>query len=413
MNCEVALTRLWKEEVRKSAGRAPIGWWYARGRKGHWRMSRMKVCFGLLIVAAIIVAAMAFLFCRKPAGRLPVGFSTAEENVVDAPVAQSRPADAVPILPVEESQEELFEDLELAGLSEDVTDEVHLEATLLARNPIHPGRAALQEQMRQETAEESFLHLTDNDNFKMLAPLMASLPLSPGCYASDCRIVRKMTRIRKLLAEAQKDPQGVSSFLQGQLKAISETFPDAHSQFMKMLREKKPGQRVTLTQLPEAQKQRLLSTAAVYVLSEIGAYDSLPLLAELSTQGKPDRSANFAGSCQVNPTFLLYGMHRLVRGFPEAELSSEARQARATYLAMADEAGLSEPETITVTAWDALYHEGDFRKTLPGQQFIFPKGQPTIEMTRFPSLQELSRSAIQVLLGEQRKFVRQAFPNSD
>jgi len=299
---------------------------------------------------------------------------------------------------------------EVLDLSAEVAAEAYRDAVSAVENPIHPGRARLQEQMRRETPAQTFARLVDNDNFRMLIPSMGSVPFSPGCYAADRKIVRKMNRVRKLVADGRKDPRGVSALLTERLEAMAATFPSAYREFTRTLSGPKAASKLTLEELPDVQKQRLQSTVAVYVLSEIGACDALPVLAKLSARGRPDlRSANFAGSCQVNPTFLLYGMHRLLQAFPESGLSEGALKARRAYLAAAGRAGIPDPETMTVPAWDAMYHEDDYRRTLLRQGFHEPGGQPVIELTVFPPLRRLSVSRVQRLLKRMRVFVREAF----
>ena len=369
-------------------------------------MWKRKARYGLLVVAGVASVVVLLLVLR--AEDRPV-----EEVRGVVAAAADAPGQAAGAAAAPAGEAAYWKQIQVvADLAEEVSEELLREGASLADNPVHPGRLALQRQMRRETAEQTFLHLTDNDNFKMLAPLMASRPLSPGCYASDVRIMCKMTRIRKLLAGAREDPQGVSAFLQEQLSAVAKTFPAAYEDFMRMLKADRGGGRLVVKELPEAQKQRLLSTTAVYVLSEIGAYDSLPLLARLSTSGKPADSANFAGSCQVNPTFLLYAMHGLTGDLPEGRLSAVARSARAEYLAAAEKAGIPHPDRTTVAAWDAPYHEDDFRTMLPGRQLRLPRGQPTVELTVFPAMPGLSPSNVRQLLGKMRAFVQEAFAAS-
>jgi len=301
-------------------------------------------------------------------------------------------------------------DLDLAeGIREELLADLLRKADTFSRYPVHPGRAALQEQMRQETMAQTFEHVADNDNIRMLVPAMGSIPFTPGCYPADLRIVSRATRVRKLLADAgESSAAGTSRFYQDQLRALSESFRTAYEEFEKTLRA--TSGKVRLKGLPEVQKQRLQSTIAVYVLSEIGAYDALPLLAKLSTEGKPNLNRPlFAGSCQVNPVFLLYSMHRLVKSLPEDDLTSEARRARLGYLSQAAKAGIQEAQPVTVPSWKAMYDENDSRSMLPGG-LAPPEDQPTIALTIYPTLHKLSGGEVQELLHELRVFVEEAFP---
>ncbi len=243
----------------------------------------------------------------------------------------------------------------------------------------------------------------------MLMPVMGSVPFSPGLYASDIRVMCKMTRIRKLLEDAQANPTSISTFLQEQLSIMVEDFPAVHEEYVRSLK-KKSGNRAS-KQLPEVSRYRLLSSVAVYVLSEISDYDSLPLLAKISTQGRPRRSADLAGNCLVNRKFLLYGMHQLVRQIPEYQLSKEARKAREEYLVMAERLGIPDSRKLEVAGWNAYYHKDDFRETLPGKT-LYSENQSTIELTVFPSLMGLDTRETERLLSNIRTFVNQRFPNN-
>ncbi len=301
------------------------------------------------------------------------------------------------------------EDIDVEDLTEPSLLDAARKASMLLENPIHSGRIKLQTQMRDETPQESFANLTDNDNIAMLTPLMGGQPFSPGYYAADIRTMCKMARIRKLLADARENPEHISSFLKEQLLTMNEKFPLAYEEFMQLIKNKSPGTKLTTSELRDVQKYRLLSTAAVYVLSEINAYDSLPLMAKLSTQGKVAQRPDFAGNCQINPKFLLYAMHKLVKEFPEDQLSEEATKRRLDYLVMAKKLGVPDTAKVYVAAWDAYYQEDDFRKRRLGKK-LYTENQPVIELTEFPQLNKLSSGKTKGLLRSIGTFVDTAFP---
>jgi hypothetical protein len=305
-------------------------------------------------------------------------------------------------------QYQSFKDDGIQELMDQTTREVSRKAISLIKNPRHPGMAKLQEQMRQESTEETFLNLTDNLNIAMTIPVMAERPFTPGYYAADTKMVCKMTRVRKLLDEARKNPELISSFLQEQLSTIAQEFPSIYEEYMQLLNNDAETTKLTFKELPEVDKQRLLSTTAIYVLSEINAYDSLPIMARLSTQ-RIQRSSDFAGNSQVNPKFLLYSMHRLIKQFPEGQLSGEAQRARTKYLSIAERIGIPDPKKIKVPTWEAPYQEDDIRKVLPGTMF-YAKDQPVIELTEYPPLNKLSRQKVEHLLKNAKAFVDVAFP---
>ncbi len=279
-------------------------------------------------------------------------------------------------------------------------------AEAVLENPVHPGRARLQERIRKETPEETFLRLADNDSLVMLMPAMGSRLLVFGMYTSDRAMLLKLTRVRKLLADARSEPRKVAAFLQGQLTSMASTFDEK----LRERNERTKYLRWYITsELEEVAQAKVRSTVAVYILSEINASHSLPTLAQLSTQGSPDDEPDEAGTGPVNRKFLFYAMHRLVSGFPEDSLPSKAAQARREYLAKAAALNIPEAKPRKVTSWHADYHEDDFRRMLPGKRLNW-KNQPFIEMSSFPRLRHLTKQNIEDLLADLREFTQMALP---
>ena len=68
------------------------------------------------------------------------------------------------------------------------------------------------------------------------------------------------------------------------------------------------------------------------------------------------------------------------------------------------------PKKLKVPAWNASYHENDIRRLLPGRK-LDTKGQPTIELSEFPSLSKLENGKVELLLEKMRGFVDEAFPS--
>ena len=153
----------------------------------------------------------------------------------------------------------------------------------------------------------------------------------------------------------------------------------------------------------------MLATAAVYVLAELNVSDVLSVLAKLSRQGRTPDNVELAGDCPVNHKFLLCAAHGVIKGFPETSLGDAAQKARREYLAAAAAAGLPDAETITVSAWDAIYHENDYRRMLPGKN-LYMGNQPSIKVTKFPALGGLTRPELRRLLGKMRQFAAAALP---
>jgi len=285
--------------------------------------------------------------------------------------------------------------VDLGGLDDEAVDYYSKRAEYMLDNPVHPGRAKLQAQMRKETVRETFHNMTDNDELAMLMPVMGGSPFSPGTYESDVVIVSKMTRVRKLLEDARENPNEVAAFLQEQLRELAKDYPQQYTKFLKELNEAGPDGLHT-KQLPEHSRTRLLCTAAVYVLSQIRVDNALPTLAWLSTQGEPGKEI----SCPVNPKFLFYAMHNIIQKSPRASLSGNSYE----YLEKTKAMNIPDAKRIKVTTWNAHFHEDDFRRMLPENKLDISI-QPTIELERFPSLDNLSTRKAESLLAELRDLI--------
>lgn len=303
---------------------------------------------------------------------------------------------------------------ELGAVGE-VQNLLHADLVRQARNfsefPAHPGRASLQAQMQGESMHQTFERIADDDHLRMLVPALGSVPFSPGAYSADVAIVGKSIIVRKLIEDAQAASSAhASAFYQDQLRQAAKSFPEALGEFQQTLADARG--KITLEELPPVQVQRLKNAAAVYLLAEIGAHDALPLLAEISSQGHPDFARpQFPGSCPVNPTFLLYSMHKLVRSLPDTSLSDAARETRRRYLQTAAALGVTEGQSVQRASWRAEHDENDFRLTLP-RGLAPPKNQPEINLTLYPAQSHLTGPEVQHLLTELRRLVERAYPNS-
>lgn len=307
---------------------------------------------------------------------------------------------------------QVSEDYQMQQVIDQTVDSVSQKGVSLLDNPVHPGRAKLQKQMKQETLEETFSRLADNDSLMMLGPIMGAQFFAAGLYPSDVTVMCKMTCIRKLLADARSRPEEAASFLLDQLQIMGKDFPRVRTEFWQRWKESSVNGLMEISEWPDSEKYKLKSTAAVYVLSEINASKSLPALAWISTQGKPkEDDPEVAGTCLVNRKFVFYAMHKLVSQFPEAILSNEAASVRERYLIKAADKNITETSQHKVASWDAYYHEDDFRRTLPRKK-LYMAGQPSIELSRFPSLRHLTTQDIEDLFVDLREFTLLAFPNS-
>ena len=278
------------------------------------------------------------------------------------------------------------------------------------RNPIHPGRSALRKRLRQETAEETFMHLPDMDGVAMCFLQLHSIGFAPGNYDSDTAIITGLTPVRKFLKDAREHPEKIVPFLEQQLIEMSKLQQKKCEEYARLkvkvnglVTSPSPG-------LPEDTQDVLRSTAAVYVLSEIGACQSLPVIAWLSELRWPLTNPNDQYTRTVSKKFLFYAMHTLVSQMSEESLSEQAVQARLQYLELAQTARIPESTRVRVTSWDAYYHEQDFRRTTL-QKKLNMEAEPTIEMSHYPEL-HMEEQDLEPLLAAQRKFTKLAFPDA-
>jgi len=329
-----------------------------------------------------------------------------DAEITDAGVARV-PAIGIPIDPYEN---DAFEKL----LDESAELVSHKGMSLLD-NPVHPGRATLQERMRHETPEQTFFRLADNENIAMVITALGDTPFIIGSYASDPKIVSKMTRIRKLLVDAQAEPKRVTAFLERQLTSMVATFDEKHAAFEEDYRQLNE-QPMHTPDLPDMFQDRLRATAAIYVLCEADCFESLPILARLSVQGTP--STEWDPVAEGRPStslvcrrFVFYGMHKLATRLPQESLSRQALQAREKYMVLAKARHIPEAKPVKVTSWQAFYHEDDFRRTILRKKLAMDDRE-TIEITEFPAL-DLINDEVEQLLAALREFTQLAFPNAE
>jgi hypothetical protein len=245
-------------------------------------MSRKKILFASAVFGAVVVV---LLFLRKSSEPpLSVGEqSETESRTVAVEQPEHVTEQTLGHIPRsvsgagEKSLPLAVDHTDLQELSNQVVSSSSRKADYLLDNPVHPGRASLQESMHAETAQQTYLHLTDNDNFLTLVPMTDGRPFSPGLYESDVVIVTKMTRVRKLLADARANPREMAGFLEQQIRTLAPKFPSQYEQFKREM-EGQTGPYVC-PELPDYRKTRILCTTAVYVLSQIKASESLPTLA--------------------------------------------------------------------------------------------------------------------------------------
>ncbi|MHC4751323.1 MAG: hypothetical protein ACYTFW_15810 [Planctomycetota bacterium] len=356
-------------------------------------MHKYKIFLSLIVVAVAVAAC--FTLSRNQETLTTTESQIEREVKVSSPLQKQQADEAISkqrngdtVAGIPESPKRSLAlyalDADIKSLTDEVVEYDSKSANYMLNYPVQPGRAKLQKQIRTETAAETFLHLSDNDNLAMLMPVMGGHPFSPGIYESDVVIVTKMTRIRKLLADGKEEPYEVAKFLERQIRTLGKEYS---MQYEKYEQTKKDGNRHS-HELPNYLKTRILCTTAVYVLSQIAASDSFPTLVWLSEQRN--------NSLPVNRRFLFYAMHNLVQKSPSLDTSGH-------YLEKAKAMNIADAKQIRVTAWNAHFHEDDFRRMLPYSR-IDLQTQPTVELERFPCLAQLGREKVEFLLRNLRQL---------
>ncbi len=367
-------------------------------------MSKNKVILGLMAVAVITGTLLVFSRIQQTPitvegqiePKVDVASPTQEQQVAK-PTGKQQTENIVIQVPQTSEQNLLSptQHAEFDGLVGQMGDYYSNKIDNMLENPVHPGRAKLHKQMRKETFGQTFDNLVNNGNFAMLMPVMGGSPFSPGVYESDIVIVSRMTRVRKLLEDARKNPAEVAAFLQKQITELVKDYPQQYTEFLQNLDAAGP-EGLRSKELSDHHKTRLLCTSAVYVLSQIGDTDSLETLAWLSEQGEAGKK----NSWPVNPKFLFYAMHNIVQKSPGASLSGNSYE----YLEKTSALDIPDAKKIKVPSWNAFYHEGDFRRMLPGSRIDLSL-QPTIELEIFPQLEHLNAKTAESLLTDLRQLV--------
>ena len=291
------------------------------------------------------------------------------------------------------------------------TTEIAKETNALIKHPIHEGRKQIIDEIKVENFEECFMNTTTTDNIFMLFSSFGSTMFSPGFYDSDVIMIRSMTRARRLMELAKENPDENARFLENQINEIGSNYDLHRSEFLKLARSNSLP--VIIKELNQFQQDTIHLTIAIYLLSEINAYQSLPAMLNLSKSGNVRRqnwgddafypdNENFP----VNPQFLIYSMHRLVVNYPENLLSEQALQARTEYLKKADELHVSLPRTVSVATWDSPYKEDDYRLRLPQlKREMNVSFQKKMYLTVYPlSVYRLSRDDVNMLLDKLENF---------
>jgi hypothetical protein len=92
-------------------------------------------------------------------------------------------------------------------------------------------------------------------------------------------------------------------------------------------------------------------------------------------------------------------MHTSVQKAPEGRFSGKTAGIRNNYLKKTGFIKIPSARQVEVATWNALYHEDDFRKKIPGMK-IDSSLQPKTKLERFPSLENVRSRKIKSLFKE-------------
>jgi hypothetical protein len=250
----------------------------------------------------------------------------------------------------------------------------------------------IQEQLAKETVEQSIKNLPAFDD---TVPNLASLGNNmidgaPHTYAFAKRYYPGLNRVRKILEESRSKPDRVVRILKEKLEHATDDYKQILLEDQKEMNSRNP---IVNTRWSEFEKRRIYLSSSVYLLSQFGTYEALPLMAKLfiAQEDVPKLFADqseavinhiVANGMLVNRLFLFYVMHRLVKNYPRDKLSPQALKRLDEYL----EASKDIPDypQVSVPSWRAAYEAWDYRITILRKDLGMDK-QPHIRVHQFPA----------------------------
>jgi len=254
-------------------------------------------------------------------------------------------------------------------LEEMITAEVAEEAHNILPVKISKHRADLLETLSTENTLDSIENLPNFDDTRIKHTIADALPYDS--YAFLIQFLPKLTRIRKIIQETQSNAtrEQVIAVLTQKLEYSINGYSDVLVEFHNAMLA--AGGSIRHLRPPEHRKRQTYSAAAVYLFSELRAYETLPLLSKLY---------HCKRKLPVSRLFVFYSMHLLASDYPREALSAKAEKALDAYLLAVQ--NLPQPVVLSVTTPDAAYHEADPRIWIRHQDIL--KGQPKCNLRMYP-----------------------------
>ncbi|HUT29907.1 MAG TPA: hypothetical protein VMX13_08955 [Sedimentisphaerales bacterium] len=324
-------------------------------------LTSVTVLCALLVLSFILLAHKS-----APAGKLSLTttYAPREPNIASS-------TDRPPAVAATTARSVLNQspDRQFADLLETTTTDVAEQAELILPAKISDLRSKLLKTLSKETTLQSVENLPNYDDTQKQDFIQNATTLD----SYDClfQLIPDLTRVRKILQDTPNSPNAheVIARLMAKLSYSTHGYAEVLLAFREARRKDRESVRTSVPH--EWERRQAYSAAAVYLLSELHAYEALPLMSKVyfSQEKLP-----------LSRLFVFYAMHLLVVDYPRKELSPQAQNALDAYLQAA--ADLPKPIIRPLTTWKAAYDETDVRVSVIHQDLL--RNQPRLQVRIYP-----------------------------
>ena len=261
-------------------------------------------------------------------------------------------------------------DTQLAHLVDTATADAAKQAKQIIPDKISKPRSRLLKTLSKETTLQSIENLPNFDDTQKRNFIQHT-------YISDSYdflfiFIPRLARVRKILEDTPNspNPHEVTSELMMKLQYSTHGYAEVLLAFQEAMLKNRESVRTSTPH--DWQRRQVYSAAAVYLLSELRAYDALPLMSKVyhSEEKLP-----------LSRLFVFYAMHLLAVDHPRTDLSPQAQKALDAYLQAS--ADLPKPVIQSMATSKAAYDETDVRVSIMRQNLL--KNQPKLQMRIYPA----------------------------
>ncbi len=223
-----------------------------------------------------------------------------------------------------------------------ITQEVIKDVERIIPQEAHPWQSKLVQTMSSESIEETINNLPNFDDLSLAETSVMGMRIAPdhGPFQAIC--VTRLTRVRKILALGRSQPETVIPLLREKLLYAIDGFQQARKAFDDMV--KRSGGRWAegtwaQSEPSELTKRQTWAAAAVYLLTELGDYESLPILTRMYQEMEGP----------INPApydYAVYAMYQLLKVHPRKGLNQQQLGAFEECLSTGKD--LASPNTTTL-----------------------------------------------------------------